>query len=189
MIEQISTRTVYQNAWMTVREDEVRRASGEAGLYAVVDKPPSALVIPLDRDGFWLVEQYRYPAGQRSWEFPMGTLPDRADGDPLDVARSELGQETGLAAGRLRHIGRFFHAPGQMSQACNVFLATELTPDPHAAAPDPEEEDLIVRWFTRKDVEEMLRSGVIVDATTIAAYGLLLLSGEYDSPDCHTGNL
>lgn len=182
MIEQISTRTVYQNAWMTVREDEIRRASGGAGIYAVVDKPPSALVIPFERDGFWLVEQYRYPAGQRSWEFPMGTLPDRADGDPLDVARSELGQETGLAAGRLTFLSRFFHAPGQMSQACNVFLATELTPDPNRAEPDPEEEDLIVRWFARSEFEKMIRSGVIVDATTIAAYTQLLLSGELGEP-------
>ena len=180
MIEQISTRTVYQNAWMTVREDEIRRASGAAGIYAVVDKPPSALVIPFERGGFWLVEQFRYPAGRRSWEFPMGTLPNRADGDPLDVARSELSQETGLTAGRLRLLGRFFHAPGQMSQACNVFLATELSPDPDPAELDPEEEDLIVRWFARDEVEEMLRSGVIVDATTIAAYARLLLSGELD---------
>ena len=179
MIEQISSRTVYQNAWMTVREDAIRRASGETGVYAVVDKPPTALVMPFERDGFWLVEQYRYPAGQRSWEFPMGTLPDRADGDPLDVARSELSQETGLVAGRMRHLGRFFHAPGQMSQACNIFLATELTADPHPAEPDPEEEDLIVRWFARVEVEKMLRSGVIVDGTTIAAYALLMLSEDW----------
>lgn len=177
MIEQVSTRIVYQNAWMTVREDEIRRASGAAGVYAVLDKPPTGLAIPFDRGGFWLVEQYRYPIGQRSWEFPMGTLPDQADGDPFDVARSELSQETGLAAGRLRRVGRFFHASGQMSQACDVFLATDLTPDPRAPAPDPEEEDLVLRWFTRSDVEKMLREGVIVDGSTIAAYGLLMLSG------------
>lgn len=177
MIEQISSRTVYQNAWMTLREDAVRRASGQDGVYAVVDKPPSALVIPFERDGFWLVEQYRYPAGQRSWEFPMGTLPDRADGEPTDVARTELGQETGLAAGTLSFVGRFFHAPGQMSQACNVFLATDLVPDPQAAGLDPEEEDLIVRWFARAEVEQMLRAGVIVDGSTIAAYAMFLLGG------------
>jgi 8-oxo-dGTP pyrophosphatase MutT (NUDIX family) len=181
VIEQLTTRTVYQNAWMTVREDGVRRADGGSGIYAVVDKPASALVMPFERDGFWLVEQYRYPAGQRSWEFPMGTLPDRADGDPMELARLELAQETGLAAGRLRQIGRFFHAPGMASQACNVFLATDLTPDPHAAAPDPEEDDLLVRWFTRSEVERMIRSGVIVDAATIASYGLLALGSTADS--------
>ncbi|HEV2635826.1 MAG TPA: NUDIX hydrolase [Actinocrinis sp.] len=182
MIEQISSRTVYENAWMTVREDAVRRASGQDGIYAVVDKPPSALVIPYERDGFWLVEQYRYPAGQRSWEFPMGTLPDRADGEPTHVARSELGQETGLAAGTLRHLGRFFHAPGQMSQACNVFLATDLAADPDTHERDPEEEDLIVQWFPRTEVEQMLRTGVIVDGSTIAAYTLLALDGVLVQP-------
>jgi len=175
VIEQVSSRTVYQNAWMTVREDGVRRADGASGIYAVVDKPASALVIPFERDGFWLVEQYRYPAGQRSWEFPMGTLPDRADGDPHYVARLELAQETGMTAGKLEQIGRFFHVPGIASQACNVFLATELAPDPDAAAPDPEEDDLLLRWFAREEMETMLRTGVIVDAATIAAYGLLTL--------------
>ena len=175
MIEQVSTKTVYQNAWMTVREDAVRRADGADGIYAVVDKPTSALVIPFEREGFWLVEQYRYPAGQRSWEFPMGTFPDRADGDPLHLARLELAQETGLAAGSLRQIGRFFHVPGIASQACNVFLATDLTQDPNAAAPDPEEDDLLARWFARDEVETMIRTGVIVDASTMAAYGLLTL--------------
>lgn len=175
MIEQLSSRTVYQNAWMTVREDGILRPGGEPGIYAVVDKPASALIIPLERDGFWLVEQYRYPVGRRSWEFPMGTLPNRADGDPQDVARLELAQETGLAAGTLRQIGRFFHAPGMASQACNVFVATELTPDPNGAAPDPEEDDILLRWLPRGDFEEMLRSGEIVDAATIAAYGLLAI--------------
>lgn len=183
MIEQISSRTVYQNSWMTVREDEIRRPSGGTGLYAVVDKPPSALVMPYGRGGFWLVEQYRYTVGRRSWEFPMGTLPDRADGDPLDVARTELSQETGLVAGRLRQVGRFFHALGQMSQACNIFLATDLVPDPHPQDPDPEEEDLVVRWFARTEVEKMLRSGAIVDGATIAAYGLLMLSAEWAQLD------
>lgn len=175
MIEQVSSRVVYQNPWMTVREDEVRRADGSAGIYGVIDKPPSALVIPLQDNGFWLVEQYRYLAGGRFWEFPQGTLPDRADGDPEAVARHELAQETGLGAAELRHLGRYFHAYGMSNQPCNVFLATGLAPDETGARPDPEEHDLVARWFPRARVEEMLRDGRIADLATAAAYGLLLL--------------
>ncbi|MBS2964359.1 NUDIX hydrolase [Actinocrinis puniceicyclus] len=175
MIEQVSSRIVYQNPWMTVREDGIVRADGTAGVYGVVDKPHSALIVPFEHDGFWLVEQYRYAVGGRYWEFPQGTLPDRGDGEPAAVARHELSQETGLSAGRLTPLGRFFHAYGMSSQACNAWLATELTADPQAAAPDPEEADLVAKWFPRAQFEAMLRDGRIVDLATIAAYGLMLL--------------
>lgn len=181
VIERVSSRVVYENAWMSVREDEIVRADGSKGIYGVVDKPPSALIVPFDNDGFWLVEQFRYTVGGRYWEFPQGSLPDRADGEPDDVARHELAQETGLRAERIRPLGRFFHAYGFSSQACNVLLATELSRDPQAPAPDPEESDLVAKWFPRDEVELMLRDGRITDLGTIAAYGLLLLD-ERTSP-------
>ena len=175
MIEQVSSRIVYENAWMSLREDEIVRADGSKGIYGVVDKPPSALIVPFADDGFWLVEQYRYTVGGRYWEFPQGTLPDRADGEPVEVARHELAQETGLHAQHMRGLGRFFHAYGFCSQACNVWLATGLRLDEQAAAPDPEESDLVAKWFPRDEVEVMLRDGRIADLATIAAYGMLLL--------------
>jgi 8-oxo-dGTP pyrophosphatase MutT (NUDIX family) len=175
VIERVSSRIVYENAWMSVREDEIVRADGAKGIYGVIDKPPSALILPFENGGFWLVEQFRYTVGGRYWEFPQGTLPDRADGEPVDVARHELAQETGLSAARMAPLGRFFHAYGMSSQACNAWLATELSRDPRAAAPDPEEDDLVAKWFPRDEVEAMLRDGRIADLATIAAYGLLLL--------------
>ena len=68
-----SSRLVYENPWMRLREDEFVRADGSRGLYGVVDKPDFAIVVPMDDGGFRLVEQYRYPAGGRFWEFPQGT--------------------------------------------------------------------------------------------------------------------
>ncbi|MDP9417708.1 MAG: ADP-ribose pyrophosphatase, partial [Actinomycetota bacterium] len=56
-MERLSTRIVYRNAWMTVREDAVRRADGAEGIYGVVEKPDFALVLPRDAGGFWMVEQ------------------------------------------------------------------------------------------------------------------------------------
>lgn len=73
VVRRISSREVYCNAWLSVREDEVVRADGSTGVYGVVDKPDFAVVIPKDFDGFWLVEQFRYPVGRRAWEFPQGS--------------------------------------------------------------------------------------------------------------------
>jgi hypothetical protein len=74
-MDQIASRPVYQNPWMSVREDQIRHPDGTTGLYGVVDKPDFAIVIPRAGDGFWLVEQFRYPVGRRAWEFPQGAWP------------------------------------------------------------------------------------------------------------------
>ena len=50
MIERVGSREVYRNAWMSVREDDIRRPDGTTGIYGVVDKPTYALVIARDGD-------------------------------------------------------------------------------------------------------------------------------------------
>jgi 8-oxo-dGDP phosphatase len=172
-IRRLSTRTVYENRWMSVREDEIERPDGSVGVYGVVDKPDFALVIPSERGGFHLVEQYRYAVSARSWEFPQGTLPDRREGDPAELARAELAEETGLRAESLAHLGYLHQGPGHSSQGMNVFLATGLTPGP--VRREPEEQDMRQRWVSRAELEEMITRGVVRDSSSIAAYALLLL--------------
>lgn len=172
-VETIGTRQVYGNPWMTVREDEIRRADGSPGLYGVVDKPDYALIIPLDGDRVHLVEQFRYPLGERRWEFPQGTAPDRADVEPLELARRELREETGLRAATMTDLGRLDVAPGMSSQRGRVFLATELTPGPPER--ELEEQDMYAAWFDRPEFEQLIADGRITDAQSIAAYTLLLL--------------
>jgi 8-oxo-dGTP pyrophosphatase MutT (NUDIX family) len=158
---------------MTVREDDVRRADGSAGIYGVVDKPDYALVIAVRGDEVHLVEQYRYPLGLRRWEFPQGTAPDRADSDPAELAARELREETGLRAGRLAEIGLLDVAPGMSSQRGRVFLATEVAEG--RPEREPEEQDMRSAWFNRVTLEQMITDGNVTDAQSIAAYGLLLL--------------
>jgi hypothetical protein len=64
-IKTLSSRVVYENPWLSLREDQVERADRSNGLYSVIDKPDFALVIPMENDGFHLVEQYRYPVKSR----------------------------------------------------------------------------------------------------------------------------
>jgi 8-oxo-dGDP phosphatase len=173
-IRRLSTRTVYENRWMSVREDEILRPDGSTGVYGVVDKPDFALIIAAERGGFHLVEQYRYAVAARSWEFPQGTYADRRDGDPAELARLELAEETGLSADHLEHLGHLYHGPGHSSQGMNVFLATGLRPG--TARREAEEQDMRQRWVTRDELEEMIRNGAIRDSSSVAAYALLLLS-------------
>jgi len=173
MIRQVSTREVYRNNWLTLREDAIERPDGSDGIYAVVDKPTYALVIPHDGERFHLVEQYRYPLGLRRWEFPQGTAPDRQDLEPHALAERELREETGLRAANLVKLGLLDVAAGMSSQRGWVFLATELTEGDHER--EHEEQDMHSAWFTRAEIEDMMRSGDITDAQSIAAWALLLL--------------
>ena len=98
-MRQLSSRIVYQNAWMKVREDVVERLDGSTGIYGVVMKPDFAIVVPRGEGGFWMVDQFRYPIQRRSLEFPMGSWPGEPGGDQEALARTELAEETGLREG------------------------------------------------------------------------------------------
>lgn len=174
-IQTQGTREVYRNNWMTVREDDISRADGSTGIYGVVDRPTYALVIPRDEERFHFVEQFRYPLGLRRWEFPQGTAPGRVELDAAQLAVRELREETGLLAATMKEIGLLDVAPGMSSQRGRVFLATGITEGPHDR--EHEEQDMRSAWFTRVEVEQMIRDGVITDSQTIAAWTLLLLSG------------
>ena len=172
-MQTLTSRQVYANAWMTVREDAVRFPDGSDSIYGVVDKPTYALVIPRDGDRLHLVEQFRYPVGHRRWEFPQGTAPDRADLDPAELAARELAEETGLRAGRMERLGSVDVAPGMSSQRGHVFLATALTEGPTAR--EHSEQDMRAAWFTVAEFEEMARTGEVTDSQSLAAYLLLQL--------------
>jgi 8-oxo-dGTP pyrophosphatase MutT (NUDIX family) len=174
-----SSRQVYRNPWIRVREDAVERADGSAGVYGVVERPHFALVLPAERDGFWLVEQYRYPLGRRAWEFPQGTWGQGSGGTPEELARAELAEETGLRAGVLRHLGHLDLAPGLSTQEFDVWLATDLTPGPTAR--EATEADMRHAFVPETELRAMVRDGRFTDGPSLAAYALLLLGGGGDA--------
>jgi ADP-ribose pyrophosphatase len=172
-IRTTSSRVVYRNRWITVREDSIERPDGSPGIYSVVEKPNFALIIPVEDGNLYLVEQYRYPVGARFLEFPQGAWEDNPCADPLDIARGELQEETGLLAERMDHLGRLFIAYGITSQAFDVFRASGLSQG--APTPDAEEQDLIVKRVSVAEFENLIRSGKIQDAGTVSAWQLLQL--------------
>jgi ADP-ribose pyrophosphatase len=93
--------------------------------------------------------------------------------DPLELARAELREETGLLAGSMLHAGRLFLAYGYSTQAYDVYLGTDLQEGESQL--DPEEAGLVSRAFPLDAVQAMIEHGTIQDATTVAAFGLLRL--------------
>jgi len=172
-IKQLTSKVVYQNKWMSVREDTIQRPSGAQGIYGVVDKPDFVVIAAIEDDYIHLVQQYRYPVEARYWEMPQGTWESKHDADPLELAKGELQEETGLVARKIEQVAHQYLAYGFCSQGYHVYLATELEKTQNKL--DPEEEDLITQKFTLAEFEQMILSGDIKDATTVNAYGLLKL--------------
>ncbi|UOY00438.1 NUDIX domain-containing protein [Blastococcus sp. PRF04-17] len=172
-----SSREVYRNPWMRVREDTFLRGDGSTGLYGVVERPDFALVVPAEDGGYWLVEQYRHPIGRRSWEFPQGTWSEGAGGSAEELARTELAEETGLRAAALRHLGHLDLAPGMSTQQFDVWLATGLTQGPTAR--EASEADMRCRFVPRDELRAMVADGRFTDGPSLAAYSLLLLRGAH----------
>ena len=174
-IRTVSSREVYRNAWLRVREDQIERSNGAAGIYGVVEKDDCAVILPIEGDTIYLVEQFRYTIGRRALELPQGGW-EMAEVDPEELARGELREETGLVAARMEKLGTMWIAYGFTNQKQHVFLATGLS---HAGkVPDPEEHDLVLRTAKIAEFEQMLLDGTIQDACTLATWGLYKLWRE-----------
>jgi 8-oxo-dGTP pyrophosphatase MutT (NUDIX family) len=175
-IATLSSREVYRNHWMRVREDEVLRANGEKGIYGVVEKHDAAIMLPIENgpecDRIWLVEQFRYTIQERALELPQGGW-EREVEDPEELARGELREEIGMDAARMTLLGTLWIAYGFLRQRQFVYLATGLTPA--EGARDAEEHDLSARSVPLAEFERMMLDGAIRDNCTLAAWGLYQL--------------
>jgi ADP-ribose pyrophosphatase len=168
-IRTLSSREVYRNPWLRVREDKIERSNGVEGIYGVIDKDDCAVILPIEGDTIYLVEQFRYTIQERALELPQGGW-ESPDVDPEELARGELREETGLVAGSMIYLGFIWIAYGFAKQKQYVYLATGLTQE--STDPDPEEHDLTLHSFSIGQFEQMLLDGTIRDSCTLAAWGL-----------------
>lgn len=160
------SRTVYDNRWISVREDDVTGPAGE-GIYGVVTmKNPAVFVVALDEhDRACLITMDRYTTG-RSIEVPAGG----SDGeDPLRAARRELVEETGWDADEWTRIG-FMNALNGIAVAPeHVFLARALRRVADSAQTQAEEGIAHVDWVPFPEALAMVADGRITDGETVAA--------------------
>ncbi|GIV24994.1 MAG: hypothetical protein KatS3mg026_0686 [Bacteroidia bacterium] len=164
----LSSRQVYDNPWIAVREDQVLTPAGQPGIYGVVHYKHRALgVIPIDEEGHtYLVGQYRYPLQAYSWEIPEGG--GKLDRDPLSEIQRELAEETGLIARRWRLLLRMHLSNSVSDEEALLYLAWDL----RRGTPHPEGTEQLRLWrLPLHEAIERLHAGQFTDSLTVA--GLL----------------
>lgn len=161
----LSSRPVYRNPWISVREDVAEMPDGRSTIYGVVECPGAVGILPfLGRDTVILVGQYRYVAGDFFWEMPTGAM--KPGESETDTAQRELREEAGYEARRLTNLCVFHTGKSILRETANIYLAEDLTAVPQA--PDATE-FIEIRAFPFRDVIRMVETSEIKDAMTVVA--------------------
>ena len=164
MPQVLSSQTVYAGKVFGIRRDEVIEPTGVRTTREMITHPGSVVVLPVLPDGrVLLIRQYRYAARQYLWELVAGRIDEGET--PVRAAERELREETGYRAKRFKIFLEFFPTPGFLEEKMYLLLAEGLTP---GKAEPEDDEKIVARPYTCKQVEQMIRKGKLHDAKTIA---------------------
>ncbi|WP_343670401.1 NUDIX hydrolase [Chitinophaga sp.] len=174
----LSSKVEYDNPWISVTEHQVLNPAGGKGIYGVVHFKNAAIgVIPFDEDGnIYLVGQFRFPLEGFSWEIPEGGGP--LGTDPLESAKRELLEETGLIAHHWMPLVKIHLSNSVSDEAGVVYLARQL--EQREAEPE-ETEELHIRKIPFEEAYQMVKRHEITDSLSIVAIQklkLMMLEGE-----------
>jgi len=163
----LSSKQIYKNQWIRIREDKVITPGGNNGIYGVVETKPAIGIVPITNDlQTYLVGQYRYTLNTYSWEIPEGGGIDNED--PLIGAKRELQEETGLTAEKWTFLDILYTSNSITNEIGYVYLAENLTMG--KAMPDDTEE-LKIQKVSFEEAWQMVLSCEIKDA--LAVIGLM----------------
>jgi len=167
----ISRRKVYQNPWIAVREDSIRRPDGSTGLYGVVEVGDAVSIVALQNNRLCLVRQYRHSWGKRVWETPCGGI--HKGETALQAAKRELLEESGIKALKWKRLG-IIESNDPVVNRFHLFLARDLS----FARPrrDSSEADMKEKMWKISDYKKALLGGTIRDDMTIACVCKALLA-------------
>jgi len=164
--EILSVREIHRGRRFTFEEISVanRDPAGQPITREIVRHPGAVAVLPVLDDGrYVLIRNYRIAVDDTLWELCAGTL-DAVGEQPIECAARELEEETGYRAGRIEPVGFFYTTPGLTDERMYAFAAFDLEPVGQSLEPG---EEISVCLKGPDEVDEMIRSGVMVDAKSI----------------------
>jgi ADP-ribose pyrophosphatase len=162
----ISSKETFKTKIFTVREVHATDPSGFEIRRMIVGHGGSAVMMPVDERGrILLVKQFRLPAEDYLWEIPAGRIDEGETA--LQAAKRELQEETGYKARRWTKLLEYFPSPGYLAEKMTLFVAQDLT---EGQAEPMEDERIEVRWFTPKELDELVRGGKMRDGKTMLGW-------------------
>lgn len=174
----LESEVKYDNNWIRLTEHQVINPSGGKGIYGTVHFKNLAIgILPLDENyNTWLVGQYRYPLNAYSWEIPEGGGPFNEA--PLESARRELLEETGMSARNWKEMQRMHLSNSVSDELSIIYVATDLI---QGIAMPEETEELVVKKLPFEEAYKMVLDGKITDSMSVAALlkaKLMIINGE-----------
>jgi 8-oxo-dGTP pyrophosphatase MutT (NUDIX family) len=162
----ISSEEKYDNPWINLTEYQVINPNGGKGIYGKVHFKNLAIgILPInDKDEIVLIGQYRFPLDVYSWEIPEGG--GKIGIDPLESAKRELLEETGLKANRWAKLLEMHLSNSVSDELAIIYVAEDL--EQFEAEPE-ETEQLEIKKVAFEEALKMVMDGEITDSMTVAA--------------------
>lgn len=161
----LSSRPIYSNRWLSLREDQVALPDGGTSVYGVVTCGNCVGVLPvIDPKTVLLIKQYRYVAKRVTWEMPTGGV---HTGESIEAAaQRELAEEIGYRAGRLKWVSSYHTSKSVMDETAHLFIGEDLT---EVKLDSDETEFIEVQPFPFEKVVQMVLASEILDSMTVIA--------------------
>ena len=163
-MKSLSKQIIGENNWTRFIKETFIAEDNRMDEYLIVERRPALMVIPVIHENdivyTYLVKQFRYPIGKEVWQFAMGTLDEGFD--PMEHARKELLEETGLKAGVLRLMGEYFIDPGLSRQKCMIYVAESIT-EGGVQHLEETEKGMEAKRFSLNELEGLVMDGKLVD--------------------------
>ena len=165
----LSTKIVYKNKWMKVREDNVITPQGTNGIYGVMESNDSVIIVVLnDKKEIYITRNFRYPAQAWKWELPGGGGDNE---NLLEASKRELEEETGIIAKKWTKLGFTNVSNGLMTEKMATYLAQDLSFDGHKEISDEVVTD--AKFVSLEEIDRMIGNGELDDGQSITALYLL----------------
>lgn len=165
-------RKLVDNKWVTFLEDKFDLPNGTECTYYHAVKSDAVMAIAVEGNvssGFtYIVNQHRHPIEKSIWQFPIGGFENETE-DPVESARKELLEETGVRAGNMCYLGSFYADPGFTNQKIHVCATNEVL-DVGEQQLENTEQGLICKKVKLSSIASLIDSGEMGDAWGLAGH-------------------